>query len=113
MILLILLSTIIAAISNAIMDKLAHHYKRSIFAKRKNQAWWDPNISWKNKYKNLDPKQGPKFWGATTIFVFTTDAWHFFKWILLGMLPVPGSLLVFVLFGQAWVALVLASVVPA
>lgn len=45
----------------------------------KKQNWWNPNISWKNKYKNNDPTQGPKFFGSTTFLVWLTDAWHFSK----------------------------------
>ena len=32
--------------------------------------------SWRNKYKNGDPKQGEKFPFSTTILVSLTDPWH-------------------------------------
>ena len=38
--------------------------------------WWDPEISWKNKYKNFDQTQGPRHWGSTSVLVFTTDGYH-------------------------------------
>lgn len=34
-----------------------------------------------NKYKNQDPKQGPKFIGSTTLFVMFTDTWHFLNFV--------------------------------
>jgi hypothetical protein len=38
--------------------------------------FWDPSISWVNKYKNQDPLQGARFPGSTTILVGTTDGYH-------------------------------------
>jgi len=74
---------------NSVMDKLAHHYSTSRFSQKKNQLWWDPDISWRNKYKDGDPDKGPKFFGSTTFLVFTTDAWHFYKWLMNGLIYLP------------------------
>jgi hypothetical protein len=55
----------LAAMFNAVMDTLAHHYDTSIF-KLNNRKFWDPSISWRFA-KN---------------FPFTTmrmDGWHFAK----------------------------------
>lgn len=41
-----------------------------------NDQWFNQDLSSNNKYKNGDPAQGPKFWGSTNIFVWTTDAYH-------------------------------------
>ena len=38
--------------------------------------FWSKSKSWTYKYKNGDPKQGPKFWGSTTLLVSWTDGWH-------------------------------------
>ncbi|MEL6658967.1 MAG: hypothetical protein AAFP77_16140 [Bacteroidota bacterium] len=70
----------LAGFFNGVCDKLQFHFKRS-FAKDWNPFYWDPQISWKNKYKNQDPKQGPAFLGSTTFLVAFTDAWHLSKLI--------------------------------
>lgn len=44
-----------------------------------NRQYWNPSESWTNKYKNGDPAQGEKFIGSTTIFVFSTDAFHLLR----------------------------------
>lgn len=44
-----------------------------------NDQFWNPAVSWTNKYKNHDPKQGPKFFGSTNLFVYTTDAYHMLR----------------------------------
>ncbi|MBC8173372.1 MAG: hypothetical protein H7X71_05630 [Chitinophagales bacterium] len=44
-----------------------------------NNQFWDPAISWKNKYQNGDPAQGERFPGSSTIFVFSTDAYHLLR----------------------------------
>jgi hypothetical protein len=61
------------------MDVLQFHYMRSLFKDFKNNIFWDPEISWRNKYKKGDPKEGPKFNGSDTLFVGFTDGWHLFK----------------------------------
>jgi hypothetical protein len=67
-----------AAVSESIMDKLQFHYDKSIFKNSKyNQLFWNPIESWKNKWK--EDLKTEKFIGSSTLFVFTTDAWHLFK----------------------------------
>ena len=63
----------LAAMSEAIMDNLQFHYYKSIFSNRKSQQFWNPLISWSNKYKNGDKNLGEKFIGSTTVFVGLTD----------------------------------------
>lgn len=68
----------LSAISESIMDKIQFHYDKSIFSNEKfNQLFWNPVESWKNKWK--EDLKTEKFLGSSTIFVFTTDAWHLFK----------------------------------
>jgi hypothetical protein len=42
----------------------------------KNDQYWNPAISWTNKYQDNDPKKGPAFWGSTSCFVAVTDGYH-------------------------------------
>jgi len=64
--------------AKAVMDKLQFHYSTSIFYNQK-PMFWNPRMSWKNKWKNGDEKQGEKFWGSSRWFVMFTDAWHLFQ----------------------------------
>jgi len=71
----------ISGISEAVMDKLQFHWSKTIFAINPNRykpLFWNPELSWENKYKDTETLE-PKFIGSTTIFVFITDAWHLFK----------------------------------
>lgn len=68
---------ILAALSKAIKDLISHNYEKSIFFKY-NNLFWDPSVSWKNKYKEGKKELGEKFLGSSTIFVMFTDAWHLF-----------------------------------
>lgn len=60
------------------LESIKWHYETGFkpHFKNLNDDMWDPERSWKNKYKNGDPAQGPKFFGSTTAFAFTTDAYH-------------------------------------
>ena len=71
---------VIAAICKAVKDTVEFHYDYSIFSNF-NTKYWNPLISWKNKYKG-DLKT-PKFCGSTTVFVMFTDAWHLFDFLQL------------------------------
>jgi len=70
----------IAAASEAVMDKVQFHYKKTFFSNPSfNQLFWNPSLSWENKWK--EDLKTEKFPGSSTIFVFSTDAWHCFKTI--------------------------------
>ena len=78
----------LAAMCNAIMDKVDHHYYRSVFSNMKNPLWWNQVEGWKNKYVDRDPEKGRVkwLWGLINKPVQLTDAWHFFKmWMVIFM----------------------------
>ena len=83
----IILFTIMIGVLIAIMDKLQFHYGESIFPK--DSTFWNPQLSWRNKYKNGNPDEGPKFFGSTTFLVWLTDGWHLVKTIMLYFIFVP------------------------
>ena len=85
-----LLLTVLGGICNSVMDTITYHYATSIFATLSNQQWWDPQLSWTNKWKNGDPEQGEAWLGSSTVFVWVTDAWHLFKSIFLSLLFAAG-----------------------
>jgi hypothetical protein len=76
---LIILFFIFAAVAESVMDTLQFHYHNSIFKLFKNVLFWNPEISWKNKYKNGNPLYGEKFLFSKTLLVGLTDGWHLFK----------------------------------
>jgi len=94
----------LAAGMNAVMDTLVHHFSTSIFAGL-NDQWWNPAISWMNKYNYSFP------WNITQI----SDAWHLFKMLMIITIMYTfiftgrrvvitwGRLLVYtILYGLAW-----------
>jgi len=69
----------IAGFFKAVMDKLQFHWHRSIFALNPFQyrdIFWNPSISWINKYEPGTNYKEEKFKFSTTLLVFLTDAWH-------------------------------------
>lgn len=61
---------LVAGGAEGCMDGLQFHYDG-------NHSFWQPDISWKNKYKGKDPANGKTFAGK--YLVFTTDGWHLMK----------------------------------
>ena len=95
--------TIIIATTKAIQDKLQFHFDNSIF--KNLGAWWNPQESWKNKWKNGNKEEGEKFFLSSTLLVSLTDAWHFFGlirnfsvFVVIGILINPLYILYYILF---------------
>lgn len=80
----------LAGLFNSCMDVLKYRFDQSVF-KRLNADFWDPEISWMNKYDTfwVDEKRfitympdgsiKERFFLSTTMFVFVTDGWHLCK----------------------------------
>jgi len=59
-------------------ETLVFHYKygfKKVFPDASDQ-FWDPSISWRNKYKNGQPSQGELFPGSKDFLVAFTDGYH-------------------------------------
>lgn len=73
--------------SDGAVDTLKFHYSASVFADAENQDFFNPEISWKRKYKDWDGgDKRAAFIGSTTIFVFITDAFHLFKFFRINLM---------------------------
>jgi hypothetical protein len=104
MLVLGLVCFVLMGISEAVMDTVQFHFFKSIFSNFKKQLFWDPVVSWRNKYKNGDPNKGPKFPFSTTLLVGLTDGWHFFK-LLRNLFLFVGILLLVLSLDGFWVSL--------
>lgn len=56
-----------------------HYHEFKITFPNANDQFWNPSISWKNKYRNGDYTQGPKFPLSTTALVWVTDGFHLMR----------------------------------
>lgn len=97
-----------ALASNAVMDTLQFHFKGSVFdAEGLNEQWWNPALSWSNKWKDGVPEQGERFPLSSTALTGVTDAWHFFKSLtvfFIGLAIVAPFTRLFYLPWYGWVA---------
>ena len=41
-----------------------------------NKQWFDPKVSWRNKYEGGNPDNGAKYFLSTSVFVMFTDQYH-------------------------------------
>lgn len=73
---------ILSGMSDGLNQTLSFNYNnfKKVFPNA-NDNWWNPKISYLNKYKNSDPTQGERFIGSKTFFVFTTDGYHFTRMV--------------------------------
>lgn len=74
----------ISAQMDAVMDTLWHHYDKSIF-RDMDRMFWDPKISWRNKYVDHKLSEGRIKWEIVGISinkpVQISDGWHIAKTI--------------------------------
>lgn len=72
------LCAVLSGVARGVSNVISFHYEISIFNKHPE---FNPKISWMNKWKNGDPKQGEKFWGSSRWFVMFTDKWHLYEFL--------------------------------
>lgn len=84
---------IISGVANAVMDKIQFHFHDSMFRNIGSWAFWNPEVSWTNKWRDGCKCKGERFFLSSTVLVFTTDAWHLFKFIRVNSLII-GSLII-------------------
>jgi hypothetical protein len=74
---ILLLLCVLSGAFDGLAETLKWHYSQfSARFANANPCFWNPAISWTNKYKNGDYLQGEKFWQSSRAFVFTTDGYH-------------------------------------
>ncbi len=74
-----------AGMFNAGMDVVSFHYEQSTFKLKNKPQYYDPILSWTNKY-NLPSNERKKWFGLIPIPVFLTDFWHREKALMLACL---------------------------
>ena len=77
----VLLLLFVAHGLKGVADTLQFHYDSSPYAELKNEAFWNPEESWKAKYARDEGGEPLRplreaFPGSSTVFVAATDAWH-------------------------------------
>ena len=79
---------VLIGVTSAAMDTVSHHYAGSVFESFGYDQFFDPSISWLNKYKDCDPSKGEAFLFASTWLSWTTDFWHMAKFAMLNCLTI-------------------------
>ena len=72
--LLAIVFSLLAGISEGVMDYLQFHYNGL-------NDYFNPDYSWRNKWKDGIPEKGERFWQSSRVLVFLTDGWHLMKFI--------------------------------
>lgn len=72
----------VAGMADGLNQTLEFHYGtfKHVFPKA-NDEYWNPQISWTNKYKNNNSADGPKYFGSTSFLVWTTDGYHMTRFV--------------------------------
>lgn len=69
-----------AGAANGVMDHLWYHYEQH---RIQPEQYWNPKVSWKNKYRDYPEDTRAAFPFAKTALVWLTDGWHLMKHIML------------------------------
>jgi hypothetical protein len=68
--------TFIGGAADGTAEALKWHYDVVDMRFNLNDQYWNPQVSYVNKYAGGITANGPKFPGSTTYFVWTTDGYH-------------------------------------
>src|SRR5688500_17643895 len=67
----------VAGASKGFNETLVNHWKGfNYHFPKANAEWFNPEISWRNKYQSGDPDAGAKFPLSTSVLVMITDQYH-------------------------------------
>ena len=68
----------VSGLLDGTIEAIKFHYHSGFKPRFKNanDQFWNPDVSWTNKYKNGNPEEGAKFLGSTNSLVFVTDGYH-------------------------------------
>jgi hypothetical protein len=106
-IIIVILLFMSGAFFNSIMDVLQFRYEKSIFKNNVNQQFFNPKISWRNKWKDGDPEKGEAYPGSSTVFVLFTDAWHLAQFFMFTCFEAAVIFLLYKLYRFKWYILAL------
>ena len=95
----------LGAFFNSIMDTLQFRYSGSVFAGHGYDDFFNPHISWKNKWKDGNPAQGEAYPGSSTVFVLFTDAWHLAQFLMFTCFELAVLLLLYINYRLKWYTL--------
>lgn len=73
--------TFVSGMADGTAEALKWHYDRVDQRYNLNDSYWNPAISYKNKYAGGITANGPKFPGSTTYLVWTTDGYHMLRMV--------------------------------
>ena len=86
MIIISVILVIVAGIAKAFMDTLQFHYYEMRW--KLNPQYWNPEISWQNKYTWSKGKGKFFEWLLCGPLVFITDGWHLMQFIFLNSIMI-------------------------
>lgn len=100
--LVVMILFIFAAAFNGVMDVLQFRYSRSVFASEEHAQYFNPDLSWRNKWKEGDHKKGEAYPGSSTVFVLFTDAWHLAQCLMFTCFELAVLFLLYKLYKFKW-----------
>ena len=79
-------------LASAIQDKISFRWDDVPTWMKKRDSFWNPVISWKNKWKEGLPENGERFFGSSTFLVCFTDGWHLMKEVMISSICISLSM---------------------
>ena len=70
---------LVSGFADGTAEVLRTDYSR--FPASVDNKYWNPDISYKNKWKNGDSRQGERFPLSSTALVWTTDGYHLMRFV--------------------------------
>lgn len=94
---------VLSGASTGLKETITHHWSK-FEAKfpTANKQYWNPAISWTNKYEDYPESKKPRFFLSTSLLIFLTDAYHLFGELERDLKILGVALLTIGVFGMRW-----------
>lgn len=109
LLIIVLALSFLAGLADGTRDVLSFRYAQSVFPQGADEQlmgggpqYWNPAMSWRNKWENGDPAQGEAFPLASGALVWLTDGWHLMQFIMLTAFQLAIALPVIRLLRLRW-----------
>lgn len=117
LLLVVLALSFLAGLADGTRDVLSFRYTQSVFPQTAdeqllggNEQYWNPALSWRNKWAGGDPAQGEAFPLSSGALVWLTDGWHLMQFIMLTAFQLAIALPVVRLLRLRWWWVIIALV---
>lgn len=85
---------LLAGVCKGLMDLISFHWSKAPEWMKSREGFWNPKLSWRNKWKDGQPEKGEAYLFSSSLLVAFTDGWHLLQMVFLTSIATALALLI-------------------